>query len=98
MTLEQIQYKLQEILNQYQENNRSHRSLNHSILDVLPSPDLKQQAIKDAQPPEGILTNIFSIIQSIEDEVGFQTNIVERTKELVFQPTDYPEDKAVSKY
>lgn len=89
MTLENIQYKLQGLVNQISSQNENHYDLNESILGSIPVPDDKIS--EGASPPEGLLSEIYKLIWRLEKEVDFQSHNVGRTKELVHQKEMLPE-------
>ena len=98
MTLENIQYKLQGLLNQINSQNENHYNLNQSILVTPAQPDTKQEPV-GVSPAEGVLSEIFKLIWKLEKEADFQSYNVNRTKELVYQPTQLQESAVCnSKY
>jgi len=86
MTLEDIQYKLQGLVNQISSQNESHYNLNQNILVVPPEPDNKQESV-GVSPPEGLVTEIYKLIWRLEKEADFQSYNVNRTREIVHSPT-----------
>nr|DAI89574.1 MAG TPA: hypothetical protein [Caudoviricetes sp.] len=97
MTLEYIQHKLQEVLNQYSENNNEHFNINESIYRE-PKDDSKCIG-SEPSPSEGILANINILLNKIENEVYFQRSNLRRSSELVYQPIELEQvSPCTSKY
>lgn len=86
MTLEDIQYKLQGILNQYSENNNEHFNINETIHRELK--DDSKGIGSEPSPSEGILANINILVNKIENQVHFQRANLRRSSELVYQPRE----------
>jgi len=87
MTLEEIQYKLQGVLNKINSQNENHYALNQSILATPPEPDNKQELVAGSKP-EGIISEIFKLIEQLEKEAEFQGYNLNRTTHLVYSPKE----------
>lgn len=97
MTLEHIQHKLQEVLNQYSENNNEHFNINETIYRELK--DDSKGIGSEPSPSEGILANINILLNKIENEVYFQRSNLRRSSELVYQPRELEQaSPCTSKY
>jgi len=97
MTLEDIQYRLQEILNQYSENNNEHFNINETIHRELK--DDSKGIGSEPSTSEGILANINILVNKIENQVNLQRSNLRRSSELIYQPRELEQAPSViSKY
>lgn len=87
MNLEQVNYRLAEVLNQFEENNNEHYRLNEAVM--YENKNLKSgNEGAEPVPPEGILNSINILVNKIENQVNSQRYNIRRTSELIYQPQE----------